>query len=90
MIRRQVEYVIRCDAERVLGADCPEPDWHAFCDGTYRACEASAVDDGWWQATARYWLCPRCKHKHPGYQQFAANLETMAAAVGVELKEETP
>ena len=89
MIRRQVEYIIFCDAEKVLGREC-STGWHAFGSQTARACEVSAVDAGWFRASARYWLCPRCKHKHPGYKQLAANLETMAAAVGVELKEETP
>lgn len=53
-IRRNVEYIIRCDNENCEG------DWHAFNSPTRTDCEHAAERTGWLRWKKRKWLCPNC------------------------------
>lgn len=60
MIRRRVEYIIHCDAERI-GRECAgDGSAHAFNSETSEECAESAKKDGWKQISKRFWLCPKC------------------------------
>jgi hypothetical protein len=56
MIRRSVEYYIRCD-----GPDCNESlVWGAR---TRKQCEEEAPSNGWTRFTRGRWLCKTCAEK---------------------------
>jgi hypothetical protein len=64
MIQRVIEYIIVCDALRLLGTECPLIGGTAFGgDRSQAECAVSAEKDGWIRATKRFWLCPQCAEK---------------------------
>lgn len=65
MIRRVVEYIIGCDAKRVLGRECPTDTFLALNTWTQEDCAQSARKEGWERVSKRYWLCPKCSASKP-------------------------
>lgn len=60
MIRRVTEYVIVCDADRIMTTECQSIGGTAFNSQTMAECAESAKQDGWHQVSKRLWLCPYC------------------------------
>lgn len=68
MIHRVVEYVISCDALRLVGKECSLVGGTAYNSGSKLECMDSARRDGWVQVTARFWLCKQCDSERKAKQ----------------------